>query len=121
MTSYIYIVMTILFTVYGQLAIKWHMSSVGPLPAAFLDKLGFLCLQLFNPWIMSGLASALLAALSWMAAMTRFELSYAYPFMSLSFVLVLILSGLLFHEPVTVPKMVGMALIVGGIIAGSQG
>jgi multidrug transporter EmrE-like cation transporter len=56
-----------------------------------------------------------------MAAMTQFDISHAYPFMSLNFVLVLILSWLLFHEPLTGPKIAGMALIVAGIIVGSRG
>ena len=113
--------MTILGMVYSQLAIKWHMAGVGPLPEALPEKLGFLGAQLFNPWILSGLAAAFLAALSWMAAMTQFDLSYAYPFTSLSFVLVLALSVHLFHEPVSLPKVLGLALIISGIIVGSRG
>jgi multidrug transporter EmrE-like cation transporter len=70
---------------------------------------------------MLALAAALVAAVSWMAAMTRLELSHAYPFMSLSFILVLVFSALLFNEPVTVPKIVGLVLISVGIIVGSQG
>jgi drug/metabolite transporter (DMT)-like permease len=62
-----------------------------------------------------------LAFLCWMAAITKFELSYAYPFMSLSFLLVLILSAILFHEPLTVSKVVGVGLVVAGIIIGSRG
>jgi len=121
MKSYIYIFMTVLGTVYSQVAIKWHMGKIGQLPESLPEKVGFLCSQLLNPWILSGLAGAFLAALSWMAAMTRFNLSYAYPFTSLSFVLVLALSAPLFNEPVTLPKVVGLTLIVGGIIVGSRG
>ena len=33
--------------------------------------------------------------------MTKFQLSYAYPFMSLAFVLVMFLSAFFFNEPVT--------------------
>ena len=40
--------------------------------------------------------------------MAKFELSHAYPFMSLNFVLVLLLAGLLFHEPLSTPKVVGV-------------
>ena len=52
--------------------------------------------------------------------MTKFELSYAYPFTSVGFVLVLILSAVFFHEAITIPKVIGMVLIVAGIIIGSQ-
>ena len=76
---------------------------------------------LVNPWVVSALLAALLASVAWMAAMTRLDLSRGYPFMSLAFVLVLILSGLVFNEPITTPKIVGIILIVLGIMVGSQG
>jgi multidrug transporter EmrE-like cation transporter len=55
-----------------------------------------------------------------MAAMTKFELSYAYPFMSLAFVLVLGLSAVFFQEAITMPKVLGLSLIILGIIIGSR-
>ena len=56
-----------------------------------------------------------------MAAITRLELSHAYPFMSLAFILVLVLSAWFFHEPVSWQKLAGLALICAGIVLGSQG
>lgn len=120
--NYLYIALTIIFTVYGQIVIKWQAGQAGALPAGALDKTAFLLrLVFFNPWILSGLFAAFLASLAWMAAMTRFPLSHAYPFMSLAFVLVLFLSAFFFNEPITWPKIVGMILIVAGIVVGSQG
>lgn len=111
---------TVLFTVYGQLVIKWQVGRAGEFPAETAGKLWFLLRMIWNPWVLSGLAAAFLAFLCWMAAMTKFELSYAYPFMSLAFVLVLVMSGLLFREPVTMAKVVGILLIVAGIVVGSR-
>jgi len=56
-----------------------------------------------------------------MAAMTKLELSFAYPFMSLSFVLVFIFSALIFHESITTPKVLGMLLIIAGIVVIGRG
>jgi multidrug transporter EmrE-like cation transporter len=119
--SYLYVFLTILLTVYGQLVIKWQVGLAGAFPAEPADKLLFLARLLLNPWIISALAAALAAAVAWMAAMTRLELSHAYPFMSLAFVLVLLGSAWFFQEPVTLPKVAGLALICAGIIIGSQG
>lgn len=119
--SYFYIALTILLTVFGQIAIKWQVTQAGNLPAEFDQKIIFLGKLLINPWIMSALFAALLASVAWMAALTRLQLSHAYPFMSISFVLVLILSAMIFHEPIGTYKMVGMALIIAGIVIGSQG
>ncbi len=119
--NYFYLFTTICFTVYGQLILKWQVSAAGALPAAQPDKLLFLLRLLINPWVISAFIAAFIAALSWMAAMTKFEISYAYPFISLSFILVLVLSGILFNEAITVYKIIGLALIVAGIFVGSRG
>ena len=119
--SYLYVACTILLTVYGQLIIKWQVSGAGAFPDAAADKIWFLLRLVVNPWIISALTAALLAMLSWMAAMTKLDLSHAYPFTSLAFVLVTLASGYFFHEPVTGLKIAGIALICLGIAIGSQG
>lgn len=118
--DFLYIVATILFTVYGQLIVKWQVSKAGLFPVSTAERLGFLFRLVFNPWILSALAASFLALLSWMAAMTKFQLSYAYPFMSLAFVLVLFMSAVLFHEGITLPKLLGLGFIVIGIVIGSR-
>ena len=121
MFEHIYILGTILFTVYGQLILKWRITNYGPLPDSITQKIIFLYHLLLDPYILSGLFSALLAAFFWMAAMTKFELSYAYPFMSLAFVCVLVLSAILLHESLTIHKMIGLLFIVVGIIITGKG
>lgn len=119
--NFLYILATVLFTVYGQLVVKWQVAQAGAYPAANSERVMFFLKLLLNPWIMSGVAAGFLALLCWMVAMTRFELSYAYPFMSLAFVFVLVLSAIFFHEPITIAKALGVTLIVVGIIIGTRG
>lgn len=119
--NYFYIFLTIAFTVYGQIVLKWQVIGAGEFPAAAWDKILFLVRLVLNPWVISGFFAAFLASLAWMAAMTKLDLSHAYPFMSLNFVFVIILSGLLFHEVITPPKLIGLGLIILGIMVGSQG
>ena len=119
--GYIYIALTVLLTVYGQLVLKWLVNKAGPMPVNLAAKVTFLLGIVLSPWAISAFLSAFFASLAWMAAMTRFQLSYAYPFMSLNFVLVIMLSVWFFQEPLTLPKVVGLAFIVVGIAIGSQG
>lgn len=119
--SYVYVFFTVVLTVYGQIAIKWQVLEAGAFPVDPADKLRFLARLLANPWVLSAFAAALLASVSWMAAMTRLELSHAYPFMSLAFVLVMLASAIFFSEPITTLKVTGIALVVLGLVVGSQG
>jgi multidrug transporter EmrE-like cation transporter len=119
--GFLYILGCILCTVYGQMVVKLQVSKAGPLPAGSAAKVYFLLSLLLNPWVMSGVAAGFLAMLCWMAAMTKFELSYAYPFMSLAFVLVTVLSVIIFKEAISLQKVLGLLLIVGGIVVSSRG
>lgn len=116
LTGHLYIALTLVFTVYGQLVLKWQMKGVGPLPPAPADKLLMLLGQFANPWIVSGLAAAFLASLAWMAAMTRFDLNYAYPFMSLAFVIVMGFSVLFLGEALSPAKAAGTLMVIGGLL-----
>ena len=109
-----------MFTVYGQVILKWRIGRYVPLPEQTVRKFFFLMKLLADPFILSGFASAFIASLFWMAALSKFELSFAYPFMSLSFVLVFIISVFLFDDSVTLYKVAGLVLIVLGIVISSR-
>lgn len=120
-TDYLYILGTVLFTVYGQIVLKWQMSRVGALPAPASEKVLVLGRLLLNPWIIMCVLAGLLALVSWMAALTRFQLTYAYPFVSTTFALVLILSAMVSGESLTIAKIAGVALIMLGVFVGARG
>jgi len=114
--TYLYIVGTVLFTVYGQLILKWRIGKYGELPDGFFEKIIFLLKVMFDPFVFSGLVAAFIAALFWMAAMTKFDVSYAYPFITAGLTLLtVVLAILLFGESFTLPKMVGVLFIIVGV------
>jgi len=117
LTDFSYIFLTILFTVYGQVVMKWRMSNLQvQLPPNFTEKIVVLVKLLFDPFIFSGIVLAFLASLTWMAAMTKFELSFAYPFMALNFVLVFLLGIFVLGEGFSLTRMAGVVLIVVGTL-----
>ena len=120
--AHLYIIGTIIFTVYGQLIIKWRIAYYGSLPDHLLEKIFFLTRVVCDPFILSGFAAAFIAALCWIATMTKFDLSYAYPFIvSIPLTFVIFLSAFFFQEPITLPKIIGLVLIIAGVTIGAQG
>jgi drug/metabolite transporter (DMT)-like permease len=119
--AYLLVGFTVALGVYGQLAVKWRIGLLDSFPtgtgARVRYVVGFIC----DPWVLSALLGAVLAAGCWFAALARLELSQAYPFVSASFVLVMIASAIAFGESITVAKAIGAALIVVGLVIGSQG
>lgn len=114
--GYFYIFLTIIFTVYGQLILKWRIGLKGAIPEENFEKLIYFKNLFFDLWILSGFASAFIASIAWMATLTKFDLSFAYPFMSLAFVIVFFFSVLLFQETITLHKIVGLFLVLTGLI-----
>jgi multidrug transporter EmrE-like cation transporter len=117
MSPYFYIFGTLFFTVYGQIVLKWRLSQLAiVLPSGLLDKTLYLLKLIFDPFVFSGFASAFIASLFWMAAMTKFEITQAYPFMSLAPAVVFVIGIVVFEEAFTIGKVVGLVLIVLGLI-----
>lgn len=115
--GYLFIFLTVFFTVYGQLVFKWRMGLKGAIPeGGFFSKFFFIITAYLDFWIISGFTAAFLASMCWAATLTKFELSYAYPFTSLSFVLVFFAGVFLFNEEFNWYKVVGLAFIILGVI-----
>lgn len=114
----LYIAATVILTVYGQLAFKWRIDEFRASESS-VSVIGMILRLAIDPWIISvGLATAL-AAVTWGAALTKMELSYAYPFMALTFALVLGFSAILFEESLTPGKVIGVVLIGIGLVVTS--
>jgi drug/metabolite transporter (DMT)-like permease len=116
MNPYFYIFGTLLFTVYGQIVLKWRLSQLGNFPDEVRNKLHFLIKALFDPFIFSGFVAAFASCFCWMAAMTHFEITKAYPFISLAPALVFIVGILVLGETFTLGKLIGLLSIILGII-----
>ena len=116
MNHYFYIFFTLLFTVYGQLILKWRLSNLKViLPELVTDKLIYLIKLVLDPFILSGFIAAFVASLFWMVAMTKFEITHAYPFMSLAPALVFLLGVFVLNETFTMGKVIGLIIIMLGI------
>ncbi len=114
--DHFYIASTIFFTVYSQIIIRWQVSNAGSLPTDIAGKVYFIGHLLLNPWIISSILATFFAGVSWILTMSRFEISYAYPWVSLNFVLMLILGVLIFNESFNTTKLIGTLLIMAGIV-----
>ena len=115
MSAYGFVLVCIVFTVLGQLLIKWQAMNAGNVPASWPARASFFLNLVFNPWIMAGLASAVIAAFAWILAMTKLPISVAYPMMSLTYPLVMGLSWILLGESLSVWRVAGAAFILAGV------
>jgi len=114
--GYVYIFLTILFTIYGQLILKHRISGITNMPSGISLMIFFIKLIFIDKFVFSGLISAFFASIFWMATLSKFEINYAYPFMALNFLLIFLLSMLFFHESINIYKIIGLFFIIIGVI-----
>ena len=111
----LFIYCPILLNVIGEFLIK---VSSGP------DTLGFSSNNVLsivtNGGIILGVASIFLAAVLWIIGMSKFQLSYMYPYLSLTYVLIILGSDILLKEDVSINRYVALACIVIGILIMSK-
>jgi multidrug transporter EmrE-like cation transporter len=112
----------ILFTVFtnaaAQIMLKKGMMTVGAL--AFEGGLGGLIATVFrvvfNPWVFLGLATFVISMASHLVVLSKVELSFAYPFLSLAYVVVAVYAYVVFKEDVNALRVAGFGLICLGTL-----
>ena len=68
-----------------------------------------------EPWARGLLALEVASFVAWMYVLARAELSAAFPLTAVSYLLVIGLGWIGFHEPVTAPQIVGALAIIAGV------
>jgi undecaprenyl phosphate-alpha-L-ara4N flippase subunit ArnF len=109
--KYIWLIASILLGTMGQVLMKWGLETLKSGDAAAAG------VKLITAWpVAAGLVSYGLSSVFWLLALRRFPLSTAYPMVSLSYILVMVLSLYLFQETITLQKWAGAAVISLGVL-----
>jgi multidrug transporter EmrE-like cation transporter len=109
------ILLDVLLNVTGQLSLKYGMSKIGnfslsleTLPPVFLKAAT-------NLPVLFGLFCYGLGFMVWLIVLSKAEVSYAYPLISLGYVLTAILAWFLFGEALNENRLVGIVVICLGV------
>jgi drug/metabolite transporter (DMT)-like permease len=110
------ILATVTASAIAQLALKLGMSS--PAVAAAMPEGGKALILAIatSPFVWTGLTIYGLSVLAWLWVLSKVDLSLAYPFVGVSFIVVMLFGIFLLQETVTPLRMVGTVLIAFGCI-----
>lgn len=113
LTPFLLVAVAICLTVTGELFLKSGMNRVGVVSA---DRLAASIVRAAGtPQIWVGFFFVFAGAMLWLTALSRAPLSWAYPILSLGYVLVLLFSKLALGESVPMMRWVGTLIIIGGV------
>lgn len=109
------IAISIVTGVIGQTVIKMGVSKPG-VSEHVSGVAGLIRMILRSPLVLLGLMLYGIGALSWIGALTQLDLSVAYPFLALNFVLVALSSRIFLGEHIPWLRWAGIAVICAGIL-----
>jgi multidrug transporter EmrE-like cation transporter len=95
--------------------VRWQIKKIGPLPDALWDKIIIIIPFLFRPWVMLALLCTFFSAICWLITLTKFELSYAYPWTGLLYIYLLLGGVFIFGDSASFSKIIGTLIIIVGI------
>lgn len=108
-------------TVTGELLLKTGMNRHGELNVSF-STLVPTAIKLFSsPFVVGGFVFVFSGALFWLAVLSRWPLSLAYPLLSISYVIGISASVLFLKEKVTLVQLLGVVVIILGVFLVSRG
>jgi multidrug transporter EmrE-like cation transporter len=115
MGFHLVIFLSVAITAAAQLVLKVGMTS--PSVQRLIGE-GFsprLIGIFFDPYVFGGLFLYFGAAMLWLFVLAKFEVSYAYPFVALGFVLTALAGWLLFDDTMSLGRALGTLLICVGV------
>ena len=117
-TGVILVLVTACLTMAANLMMRGGIDSGGGFAPQSIFAVAIAFLRLLGqPLFVAGFVLYFFASLIWLRVVASEPLSVAYPVLvSLTFTLVTAGAVLFFHEPLSLRKVVGLAVILGGIL-----
>lgn len=113
----IMILVNIVLVSIGQISLRYGASRLGDLRTGHSITASLLMALkgIFTPYVFFGLSLYALSAVIWILVLNQVRLSFAYPLISLSYVLVVLLSAFILHEKVPLVTVAGLVFICMGV------
>lgn len=115
-----FILFTVMTNAAAQLMLKHGMMSMGALSFAGVNPVLKILQIVFSPWIFFGLLTFVISMASHLFVLSKVELSFAYPFLSLAYVAVAVFAYFVFREDLNALRIAGIAFICVGTVLIAQ-
>ena len=109
------IFIAMVFGVTGQLILKKGMNDFGKIDISSLMVISQLFRAFFKPLILIGLVCYMISTIFWLVVLSKIDLSFAYPMVSISYVFVSLFSWIFLGEQISFYRWSGIAVICLGI------
>ena len=105
----------VLLNAVAQLALKASVNDTGIINFDLQSLLTSASGLASNLWLWLGLACYAISVVVWILALSRVDVSIAYPMLSIGYIVNAIAAWHLFDEPMNIGKVVGIGIIIVGV------
>ena len=117
MVKYIPLILSsVLLNALAQLFLKKGMISLGHFEFTVTNLIPKSAMAAVNLSIWGGLLCYVISVGIWMLVLSRVDVSYAYPFLSVGYIITTIIGYLYFNEDISQYRILGISLICLGVI-----
>lgn len=109
------VLLGVLLNAAAQLCLKAGTNAVGHFAFTGTNLLPVGWKLATQPFILTGLACYVVSVVVWIMALSRVQVSIAYPMLSIGYLVNAIAARALFNEPVTSIRLGGILIIIVGV------
>ena len=118
MKSFLLVIVAPVVGTIGQMFLKLGMRQIGNITLLELknNTLQLILSIISNPWILIAIPIYTGGFILWLIILSKFNLSFAYPFLALSFIMVPLVSSLILGEYISLVRWAGFLVIFSGVV-----
>jgi len=105
----------VLLNAVAQLALKASVSDTGIISLDMQSLLSSAGSLATNLWLWLGLICYAISVVVWILALSRVDVSIAYPMLSIGYIVNAVAAWHLFDEPMNIGKVAGIGIIIVGV------
>lgn len=115
MNVFPFIILSVIINTAAQLLLKLGMDRIGHFSISWHQLPNLLWQVCLNPYIVLGMFCYVASVGSWLIVLSRSDVSYAYPMVSLGYILTAIAGYYFFQEALSLSRIAGILVIMLGV------
>ena len=115
LANLIFIITSVLLNALAQILLKAGMKNFSNIDLKNNVIQTFISIAI-SPYIICGFISYGISILLWLWVLSKVDVSYAYPFQALGYIVVTILAWLIFQENINLTRIIALIFITLGLI-----
>jgi multidrug transporter EmrE-like cation transporter len=116
LSAFLLIITGVLLNAVAQLALKASVNDMGAISVSFNTAIPVFTRLAIEPWLWVGLTCYGISVIVWILALSRVDVSIAYPMLSIGYIVNAVAAWSLFGEVMNTQRVLGIGIIIVGVI-----